>query len=158
MSNSLQPHGRCLHPWNLPGKSTGVGCHFLLQQYFLECGYWAKYIKLTWKHLLLSHIQDLLSQVIWWGALDSTFYKHLPNDFCVIFKTWLIQKVRDKVFQFNVKIPILFRKEAWSHNYVWNLHGLISDFLISFLKIWMPGLWESYYVRQEKTVLTLSFI
>ena len=30
-----QPHGlqpaRLLHPWNLPGKSTGVGCHCLLQ-------------------------------------------------------------------------------------------------------------------------------
>ena len=35
MSDSLRPHGlsppRLLHPWNFPGKSTGVGCHFLLQ-------------------------------------------------------------------------------------------------------------------------------
>ena len=35
VSNSLQPHGlqltRLLCPWNFPGKSTGVGCHFLLQ-------------------------------------------------------------------------------------------------------------------------------
>ena len=32
-SDSLQLHGRepmrLLHPWNFPGKSTGVGCHFL---------------------------------------------------------------------------------------------------------------------------------
>ena len=32
--DSLRPHGlqptRLLHPWNFPGKSTGVGCHFLL--------------------------------------------------------------------------------------------------------------------------------
>ena len=31
----LQPHGllpaRLLHPWNSPGKNTGVGCHSLLQ-------------------------------------------------------------------------------------------------------------------------------
>ena len=30
-SDSLQPHGlqptRLLHPWDFPGKSTGVGCH-----------------------------------------------------------------------------------------------------------------------------------
>ena len=26
---------RFLHPWNFPGKSTGVGCHFLLQGIFL---------------------------------------------------------------------------------------------------------------------------
>ena len=34
MSNSLQSHGlwpaRLLHPWNFPGKDTGMGCHFLL--------------------------------------------------------------------------------------------------------------------------------
>ena len=34
MSNSLRPHGlqptRPLCPWDFPGKSTGVGCHFLL--------------------------------------------------------------------------------------------------------------------------------
>ena len=34
VSNSLRPHGlrptRLLHPWDFPGKSTGVGCHFLL--------------------------------------------------------------------------------------------------------------------------------
>ena len=35
MSNSLEPHGlqpsRLLRPWDFPGKSTGVGCHCLLQ-------------------------------------------------------------------------------------------------------------------------------
>ena len=35
MSNSLQPHGpypaRLLHPWDFPGKNTGVGCHCLLR-------------------------------------------------------------------------------------------------------------------------------
>ena len=34
LSNSSQPHGlqptRLLHPWDFPGKSTGVGCHCLL--------------------------------------------------------------------------------------------------------------------------------
>ena len=35
MSNSVRPHRRqptrLPHPWNSPGKNTGVGCHFLLQ-------------------------------------------------------------------------------------------------------------------------------
>ena len=35
MSNSAQPHRwqptRLHHPWDSPGKNTGVGCHFLLQ-------------------------------------------------------------------------------------------------------------------------------
>ena len=39
MSDSLQPHGlqpttRLLHPWDFPGKSTRVDCHFLLQRIF----------------------------------------------------------------------------------------------------------------------------
>ena len=38
MSDSLQPHGlqptRLLRPQDFPGKSTGVGCHFLLQMIF----------------------------------------------------------------------------------------------------------------------------
>ena len=35
MSNSVRPHKqqptRLPHPWDSPGKNTGVGCHFLLQ-------------------------------------------------------------------------------------------------------------------------------
>ena len=38
VSNSLWPHGlqhaRLLCPWDFPGKNTGVGCHFLLQEIF----------------------------------------------------------------------------------------------------------------------------
>ena len=36
VSDPQQPHGlqpsRLLHPWDFPGKSTGVGCHCLLRQ------------------------------------------------------------------------------------------------------------------------------
>ena len=39
MFDSLQPRGlqptRLLHPWDFPGKSTGVGCHCILQSYAL---------------------------------------------------------------------------------------------------------------------------
>ena len=35
MSNSMPPYrqqpARLPHPWDSPGKNTGVGCHFLLQ-------------------------------------------------------------------------------------------------------------------------------
>ena len=40
--NSFQPHGlqpaMLLHPWDFPGKHTGVGCHFLLQGIFQNQG------------------------------------------------------------------------------------------------------------------------
>ena len=39
---TLQPCGlkptRLFHPWDFPGKNTGVGCHFLLQEIFLTQG------------------------------------------------------------------------------------------------------------------------
>ena len=45
VSDSLRPHGlqpiRLLHPWDFPGKSTGVGCHCLLHNRRLRLG---KYI------------------------------------------------------------------------------------------------------------------
>ena len=38
VSDSVRPHGlqptRLLHPWDSPGKNTGVACHFLLQGIF----------------------------------------------------------------------------------------------------------------------------
>ena len=38
VSDPQRPHGlqptRLLHPWDSPGKNTGVGCHFLLQGIF----------------------------------------------------------------------------------------------------------------------------
>ena len=41
-TSGLQPHGlqpsRLLHPWNSPGKNTGVGCPSLLQGIFLTQG------------------------------------------------------------------------------------------------------------------------
>ena len=30
----VTPWTRFLHPWDFPGKNTGVGCHFLLQEIF----------------------------------------------------------------------------------------------------------------------------
>ena len=42
MSDTLRPHGllstRLFCPWDFPGKNTGVGYHFLLQEIFLTQG------------------------------------------------------------------------------------------------------------------------
>ena len=62
MSDSLRPHGlqptRLLHPWDFPGKSTGVGCHCLLRlttgppgnsQYFTPFFFdWIVYYSIVW--------------------------------------------------------------------------------------------------------------
>ena len=48
--DSQRPHGpqptRLLHPWNFPGKSTGVGCHCLLQKQLYSS-------KIKWKKIVL---------------------------------------------------------------------------------------------------------
>ena len=40
VSDSLRPHAlqpsRLLHPWDFPGKSTGVGCHCLLRSWLKD--------------------------------------------------------------------------------------------------------------------------
>ena len=65
MSDSLQPHGLkptgLLHPWDFPGKNTGVGCHFLLQGNFLTQG---------WNPGLL-HCRQTLYHLSHEGSLDS---------------------------------------------------------------------------------------
>ena len=42
VSDSSRPHGlqptRLLHPWDFPGKSTGVGCHYSLNCLLLSKG------------------------------------------------------------------------------------------------------------------------
>ena len=46
VSDSLQPHGlqptRLLHPWDFPGKRTGVGCHCLLHRCWRNIVKWKK--------------------------------------------------------------------------------------------------------------------
>ena len=40
VSDSQRPHGlqptRLLRPWDFPGKSTGVGCHYLLREWLIQ--------------------------------------------------------------------------------------------------------------------------
>ena len=61
VSDSLRPHGmqptRLLHPWDFPGKRTGVGCHCLLRSIHLSFLTWTiKFMMWTDKILLLNSI------------------------------------------------------------------------------------------------------
>ena len=61
-SGSLKSHGlqpaRLLCPWNSPGKSPGVGCHFLLQGIFLIQG----------SNPGLLHCRQILYQLSYYGS------------------------------------------------------------------------------------------
>ena len=77
VSDSLRPHGlfptRLLHPWGFAGKSTGVGCHFLLQgstslQLWNVC-------PVPWRCPLLCAFRLILTAFgithlsVWWGVV-----------------------------------------------------------------------------------------
>ena len=68
VSNPQRPHGlqpsRLLHPWDFPGKSTGVGCHCLLRKY------------------------------LWWGLIHSDCLIYtitMDSVYSWIFKMWQIE-------------------------------------------------------------------
>ena len=80
MSNSVRPHrrqpSRPCHPWDSPGKNTGVGCHFLLQ-----CMKVKSESEVTQLCLTLSDPMDcslpgssvhgiFQARVLEWGAID----------------------------------------------------------------------------------------
>ena len=69
VSNSLWPHGlqptRLLPPWDSPGKTTGVGCHFLLQGIFPTQGLNPGLLHSRQTLLPLSH-QGSLCQISGW--------------------------------------------------------------------------------------------
>ena len=76
VSDSSWPHGlqptRLLHPWDFPGKSTGVGCHHLL-----HC---ASYLS-----VLPISVPVTLDQAVFISHLDSCsgFLNVLPTPFFV---------------------------------------------------------------------------
>ena len=74
MSNSLRLHGlqltRLLCLWDFPGKSTGVGCHFLLQGIFPTQG----------SNLSLPHCRQTLYPLSHQEShLKALRYKHAPG-------------------------------------------------------------------------------
>ena len=49
MSNSVRPHRwqptRLLHPWDFPGRNTGVGCHCLLRQPPVQASVYSSFLQ-----------------------------------------------------------------------------------------------------------------
>ena len=75
MYNSLQPHGlqptRLLRPWDFPGKSIGVGCHFLLQRIFLTQGLNPGLLQCRQTLYSLSHMSNYIAvKWITWKEMD----------------------------------------------------------------------------------------
>jgi len=74
VSDSYRPHGlqptRLLHPWDFPGKSTGVGCHCLLWNNTLE-GLNSKITEAE------EHISDMEDRMVEIGAAEENIEKRM---------------------------------------------------------------------------------
>ena len=86
VSDSLWPNGlqtiRLLRPWDFPGKSAGVDCHFLLQGIFLtqESNLSLQHCRQTLYHL--SHQGSIIRKRSpkWWWLKDKERKKPMKMD------------------------------------------------------------------------------
>ena len=68
VSDTQRPHGlqptRLLHPWDSPGKSTGVGCHCLLRGIRLA---WPNLPHMAFSERFMPHWSAVSSSPVVWG-------------------------------------------------------------------------------------------
>ena len=112
MYDSLWPHGlepaRLLHPWDFPGKNTGVGCHFLTAGWLL----------------LIVKDADKCSPVL--CSVSLNFYvktwvnwvhiSYLFSNFCL--------------FVLVTAVAIFFPSQLWLEAIIWILTGYCHAFWI----------------------------
>ena len=126
MSDSLQPCGRqptrLCHPWDFPGKNTGVGCHFLLQGIFLTQGLNSGLLHCRQTLHCLSH-QGSIGQIVWDLRLGKRFLKLTKSQ--TIKKNGKLLFIKVKIFcSINISIKRM-KRQATDRKEVFS--NLISD-------------------------------
>ena len=131
-SDSLRPHGlqpiRLLCPWNFPGKSTGVGCHCLLQLVYRVTSNWdtlTEYIMKSHKMLLteISYVQlDMCYRcereklIPFWRK----HFKHLPRS------------LKTVCMCVDIKISDLLFITCWNHmNSIFKIPTMLCQISLS---------------------------
>ena len=129
MPDSVRPHRRqptrLSHPWDSPGKNTGVGCHFLLQ-----CMKVKNESEVTQSCLTLSDPMDcslpgssshgiFQARVLEWGAIAFSARGHYRS-------LIMCQDFRLKISNRSLFIP----KDS-----EWNMHIIITTIIIIYLSL-----------------------
>ena len=130
MSNSVRPHRRqptrLPHPWDSPGKNTGVGCHFLLQ-----CMKVKSVSEVAQSGLTLSDPMDcslpgfsvhgiFQARVLEWGAIDFSKSVELIKD--QLLNKWLFaSSSRYLVLKVN--------KYLMNKSIIWNFKLITSSYI-----------------------------
>ena len=127
--NSLQPHGlypaRFLCPWDFPGKNTGVGYHFLLQEIFPTQGSSPHLLRLLHWHadsLPLSHLGShniCIIHNIYIIHIYYIYHSHLGSPFLETVKGYISFSLKKCVFPrtfavFWSKRTTVFSSCSWS--------------------------------------------
>ena len=148
MSDSSWPHGlQPTHPWDFPGKSTGVGCHGLLWSVILHCFiYLLSNIfnnKDTWGYNLKKKIIiKLIIMVNWrnpWEIFEWTSWLNSDSE-------KQPEKRRKWLRPANVKKKKKANRCTSLHlcDFISSWRSLLIFFVTRFhWKYWEVGLWES---------------
>ena len=107
VSDSSQPYGLqptgLLHPWNFPGKSTGVGCHCLLElHYYNHWSYIKLYIWSTDSSLVIISIEVLVIHLV---IQERIILWNKQNTNGIVNNT---SGIRSKYFSHEPPTPIFF--------------------------------------------------
>ena len=111
VSDSLRSHGlqptRLLRPWNSPGKSTGEGCHFLLQGIFLIQGSNLGLLHSRWCYINISNNHQffglLLNQGSYFSSLSFIWISLSVSTFS-LFRAWSCPWV-NCVWRYLIRVP-----------------------------------------------------
>ena len=111
VSDSLRRHGlqptRLLRPWNSPGKSTGVGCHFLLQGIFLTQGSNLGLLHCRRCYINISNNHQFFGLLLNQGSYFSSFsfiWVSLSVSNFSLFRTWSCPWV-NCVWRYLISVP-----------------------------------------------------
>ena len=170
VSDSSQPHGlqptRLLRPWDFPGKSTGVGCHRLLQNYFL--------VPLNLKkkkmarrtcckdEMLKKKKSNFLPQNLYYHVLFNFKGILCPTKFCVFTQESLI-KLDQSYYSANSKITWrALQTTDYVDQYEKLREGIFlllwkNELFFFFFLIWLCGIWDlSSLTRDQSHTLALE--
>ena len=113
VSDSVRPHRRqptrLPHPWDSPGKNTGVGCHFLLQ-----CMKVKSQSEVAHLCLILSDLMDcslpgssvhgiFQARVLEWGAIEPLDVPKPQHTFSVL---WTCCSLYLQLLFFNILVHL----------------------------------------------------
>ena len=140
MSDSVRPHRwpptRIPHPWESPGKNTGVGCHFLLQ-----CMKLKSESEVSQSSLTLSDPMDcsppgssihgiFQARVLEWGAIAFSDVR-IPRKF-ILTKDFMVQKMlKTSVYLINQQVETKARNRSFVGE---ELHGVKSPSLSQIIR------------------------